>query len=283
MTAAVFNPPSSRVLPGAGHLVVELVSGQSAATSVCASSPLKLLVPRPHGPSVWAYLSSFGGGLVAGDKTRLDVQLGPGTRCFLGTQASTKVYRNPDSRPCGHHLTATLDAGALLVLAPDPVQAFAGSLYSQRQEFQLQPGSSLVLVDWLCSGRVACGERWAFSRFQSRNEVRLDGKRLLLDSLLLDPADGELAAPQRMGRFNCLALVALIGETLAEAAVRLLAEVAARPLARRTPLVASASPIVGGALLRIAGESAESVAHEIQRHLAFLNDLLGDDPWSRKW
>jgi len=47
-------------------------------------------------------MSSFGGGLVAGDETQVTIKLGEQTRCFLTTQASTKVYRNPFGRPCGH-------------------------------------------------------------------------------------------------------------------------------------------------------------------------------------
>src|SRR5439155_733831 len=147
------------IAPGRGGLQVDMVNDESAVTSAWASSPLKLLVPRPRGKSVWVYLSSFGGGLVAGDETGLDLRLAAGTRAFISTQASTKVYRNPHTRPCGHQLTAALGADSLLVLAPDPVQAFAGSSYSQRQVFRLQPGASLVLVDWFTSGRSACGER----------------------------------------------------------------------------------------------------------------------------
>src|SRR4029453_14212228 len=117
--------------PGYASLHVTLVSQESAVTSAFATSPMKLLTPRSRGRSVWAYGSSFGGGLVAGDQTRLDLQLGPGARCFLGTQASTKVYRNPGLRPCGHETDAILAAGSLLVFAPDPVQAFAQSSYTQ--------------------------------------------------------------------------------------------------------------------------------------------------------
>src|SRR6266404_5763832 len=112
---------------GSGHLRVELVSGQSAATSVLANHPLKILVPRPRGQSVWAYLSSLGGGLVAGDEISLALSLNEQARCFLGTQSLTKVYRNPHSRPCRHHLRAELSSKAILALLPDPIQAFGGS------------------------------------------------------------------------------------------------------------------------------------------------------------
>ena len=215
-------PDSNLRPPGSGHLGIEIVSGQSAATSVWATSPLKILVPRPRGPSVWACLSSLGGGMVAGDEIELALSLGAQARCFLTTQASTKVYRNPDSRPCTHYLRAQIGPASLLAHIPDPVQGFTNSSYTQRQEFSLAAGGGLVLVDWLCSGRVASGERWAFQRFKSRNEVFCDGCRVLVDSLLLDPADGLLDGPFRMGRFNCLALVLLFGALLREQSARLL-------------------------------------------------------------
>ncbi len=274
---------ASHLQSGWGGLEVEVVSRQSAVVSAWAASPLKILVPRPRGLSVWAYLSSFGGGLVAGDETNVTLTVGPKARCFVSTQASTKVYRNPGFRPCGHRLKATLAEDSLLVLAPDPVQAFAGSGYKQRQEFHLQPRSGLVLLDWVCSGRVARGERWAFRRFQSRNEIMLAGQRLLLDSLLLDPADGPFEDPCRMGRYNCLALVLLLGEPLRQAAAALLESVAARPVPRRASLALSASPSAQGAVLRLAGENVEDVRNEIHRLLDFLPALLHDDPWQRKW
>jgi urease accessory protein len=269
--------------PARARLEVDVVAGRSAATAVCASNPMKLLLPRPRGGSVWACLGSFGGGFVAGDETSLDVRLGAHSRCFLTTQASTKIYRNPRLRPCGHALRADLEAGSLLVLAPDPIQSFAGSTYCQRQEFYLQPGAGLVLLDWFCSGRSARRERWAFTRLQSRNEVFLGQERLLLDSLLLDQDHGALDGANRMGRFNCLALLVMTGPMLAEAAARMLAEVEALPVTRRTELIVSASPIRQGAVLRIAGERSEEVGHEVRRRLAFVGELLGDDPWARKW
>jgi len=260
-----------------------MVAGRSAVTSACASSPMKLLVPRPRGDSVWAYLGSLGGGFVAGDQTKMQVRLGTDARCFLTTQASTKVYRNPNGRPCGHALRADLAAGSLLVLMPDPIQSFAGSIYSQRQAFHLETGAGLVLLDWFSSGRTARKERWKFVRLHSRNEVFAGPERMLLDSLLLDQADGALDGPPRMGRFNCLAVIVITGAVVAAAASHCLAAIEARPVLRGERLLVSASPIRGGAILRLAGERVEEVAAEIRRLLRFLPQLLGDDPWSRKW
>ena len=68
------------------------MAGESAVIRASATSPLKLLTPRPRGSSAWAYVSSYGGGMVAGDcQHQLDVRIGPDATGFFGTQSSTKV------------------------------------------------------------------------------------------------------------------------------------------------------------------------------------------------
>lgn len=282
MTRAVVIPPTNRPLPGHAGLTVEVVAGQSTATDVWCSNPLKLLTPRPRGPSVWAYMSSFGGGMVAGDQTNVSLRLGPGARCFLTTQASTKVYRNPAGRPCNHELSAHLGDKSLLVLAPDVIQAFADSSYRQSQQFYLHPGAGLILVDWFCSGRAACDERWSFRRVQSRNDVFIGDKMCLLDSMLLDAAQGPLTGPHRLDRFNCIGLIFIIGESLRQEAGALLDGVCRQSVAGRSGLIYSASAVRGGTLLRIGGQRHEDVANYVYQSLGFVGGLLQDDPWTRK-
>ena len=269
--------------PGRGFLEIQSIGGQSTVTSTWARSPLRILTPRFRGQSVWTYLSSFGGGMVAGDEMFLTLNLGQGTRCFLTTQSSTKVYCNPTRRTCSQSLRATLGSDSCLVLAPDPVQAFAGSSYSQFQQFHLEPGSGLVLVDWLCSGRLARGERWAFSRFESRTEVFLNSEKILLDSLLLDPSHGKLDGQHRLGRFNSLAAILILGEPLRDAATRALERVAEFKVTPRSSLLCSVSPVRGGALIRLASERLEEMTRQIRLWLDFVPALLGDNPWARKW
>jgi urease accessory protein len=268
---------------GQAHLHVAQVAGASAAIRWQAHSPLRLLIPRSRGESVWAYTSSFGGGMVAGDCTRLDVAVDPGARCFLGTQASTKIYRNPGGLPCSHELHARVADKALLILAPDPVQCFASSRYEQRQTISLAGSASLILVDWMSAGRTARGERWGFSRYASRNEIVRDGQRLLLDAVRLDAADGPLDSRYRAGRFNCLATVVLLGPLVSSFATELLQHCAASPISPNANILFAASPLEEGMILRLAGTSVEDVGQGIHERLGFVGKLLKDDPWERKW
>lgn len=306
---------------GRAALQVDWIFKESTVTGAYATSPMKLLTPRARGQCVCTYASNFGGGLVAGDQTRLDLRVGDQARCFLGTQASTKVYRNPHALPCSHVTRASVGADALLVFAPAPVQPFAESSYEQRQEFHLAPGAGLALLDWFTSGRAACGERWTFARLSTRNEVwqsdvpkgnhdagvgdvavdgngangsgqvpvpvdqtpGAPGQCVFVDSCCLDSTDGPPAGIYRTGRFNCFAMLALIGSPLKELAARLLADVRRLAVQRRHSLLVSASPIQGGSVLRVAGEQVGEVDQFLRKHLTPLAALLGEDPWSRRW
>jgi len=277
------SSPTGHHRLGDAALAVSLVHGLSAATTAWARSPMKLLTPRSRGESVWAYTSSFGGGMVAGDRTRLQVTVDPGACCFLGTQASTKIYRNPAHLPCSHELAAKIGDDALLILAPDSVQCFADSSYEQRQHFTLGASANLLFVDWMSAGRTARGERWEFRRYLSRNEAERGGRKLFIDALRLDSADGALDARFRSGRFNCFATVAMFGPRLASFAKEILDWCSAQPITSGASLVFAASPIQEGALLRFAGTSAEEVGRAIHERVGFVRQLLDDDPWARKW
>jgi urease accessory protein len=267
---------------GAGLLEFRRVGSRTVLTRSRASHPLTLLSPRRRGESAWAVCGSLGGGLVAGDRVKLDVTVGAGASGMIGTQASTKVFRSPENVACCQELNAVMEAGGVLVVVPDPLTCFAGAVYEQRQRFELHESASLVVVDWLTSGRRARGERWAFTRCQLLTEIFMGGRQIFRDAIRLDAADGPLEHPSRMGKCDCWATVVLVGPRVVVAATELLEYVGRQPVAADAPIFLSAGPITGGALLRAASSSAESMLRFFREHLGFLAGLCGDDPWGRK-
>jgi urease accessory protein len=170
----------------------------------------------------------------------------------------------------------------LLVLVPDPVVCFAASVYRQTQRANLAEGARLVLVDWVSSGRRASGERWMFDEYASRTVVRYGGRLVVHDATALRSVDGDLAS--RMGRFDVLALVAIVGEGMRSESLSLITQVAEVPLVRQADELIAAAPLGEiGCLVRVAGRSVEQVGRRLRQLLGFVPGLLGDDPWSRKW
>ena len=272
-----------QLLPGHGLLELTKVRERTEITRSQATNPLKLITPRRDGSAAWVYSSTFGGGLVAGDQIHLDMQLAPNTMCVLSTQASTKVYRDPAKKGCQQTLKAKIDDGALLVSVPDPITCFADAIYEQQQQFHLAPDGSVVLLDWLTSGRRKRGESWDFTRYRSQIDVYRDSQQLLTDRLLLDSRDGPLKSPFRVSRFHCLAVVVLVGKVLSVEAEKILQAVAEQPVESNSSLIETASPLDGGLILRIAGITTQLVADCVTRRLCFLESFLGETPWARKW
>lgn len=272
--------PAVDLAPGAGRLQVDLVDGQSSATVIAAHAPMKLLVPSPRGPAVWAFASSFGGGLVAGDHIALDLSVGDGASAAIGTQSSTKVYRDAVDAWAEQSLNACLGRGASLALLPDPVTPFAGSRYRQRFDIGLAETASLLLIDSCTSGRAARDERWAFAAYDSRIRLTRGETPLLIDATRL--ADGgSRAVVERMGRFQSLSTVLLVGPRFADHAARLLAWCAAQPIERDAPLLITASPLADGVLLRCAATAYEPIDRWLREHLHAPVAGFGDH-WSRK-
>jgi urease accessory protein len=272
---------ASRPVAGRAELsAVRSASGRTVVTRAYATSPLRLLMPANAGDAAWVYTSSFGGGLVDGDRLVVDADVGPGASVFLSTQASTKVYRSPRGTTTQVH--ARIGAGALLVAAPDPVVCFAESRYQQTQQFDLDAGATLVLVDWMTAGRHVSGERWAFDEYRSRLHVRQEGRPVVHDAVALLAAHGPLAV--RMGRFNVTGVALLLGDRVQSAAAALLRALEGASLSRRADDLMAATPVgAGGCLLRFAGESTERMGRTLRACLNVVPHLLGDDPWSRKW
>ena len=275
------DPGQSGAAPGRGRVEIVRRGERSVVTRAVATSPLRLLTPRNHGRGAWVYTATYGGGLVDGDAIQLDISVGTDAVAMLSTQAATKVYRS--TRETSSDLDAVVSSGALLAILPDPLVCFASATYRQVQRVHMHPGASLVFIDWLSSGRRASGERWLFDSYASRLEIFEDGRLVILDALTLDAASGNIG--DRMGRFNVLCTIVLIGPLLAAPAADALSDVASLAIGKRADLLVSASPISRGGygcLLRIAGVSFEAVSSVAREYLRFVPSLLGDDPWARR-
>jgi urease accessory protein len=266
--------------PATGRLEIVRRQANSVVERAYAESPLRLLTPRNHGRAAWVYAGSYGGGLVGGDALRLTICVGREASAFISTQASTKVYRSPVGTNV--EVDAEVRSGALLVMWPDPVVCFAGSNYEQHQRFEVEDGATLVLVDWMTSGRHGSGERWQFDRYSSRLTIRYDRRLVLHDSLFLATSDGDLA--DRMGRFDVLATAVVIGDGLQSHIDRMLTDYAHAPVLKNADNLVAPAPLSGnGCIVRVAGRSVEHVGRVLRDHLSFVSCLLGDDPWARKW
>jgi urease accessory protein len=125
-------------------------------------------------------------------------------------------------------MEVTIAPDSSLFLLPDPVTCFRSASYTQVQTFHLARSASIVLLDWVTSGRRSMGEDWDFLRYYSINEVFVEGRRVARDVLLLDnPPDTQTASEScssnptsrsslrtlkdRLAPYSCYAMLLLYG------------------------------------------------------------------------
>jgi urease accessory protein len=274
---------------------VAAVRGSSRLVTSRSIQPLKLLSPRAAGGSCHVVLSSYGGGMLAGDTIRLRVRAQAGARLFLGTQASTKVYKSPDGAVAEQLIEGEVGEGAVAVVLPDPVVPQAGSRYRQAQHWQLQPGALLVLADWFQAGRTDAGERFAFEAYHSELRIRRAGRLRVLDRFSFGPAAHIAASPANFRQYQTTLSVYLVGAPDDERFRRLGAALLAlqmpgrRELDFRLPDHACVLSVVQAKddvyLLRAAAARRLDLQPLLDALLQLVagEDVLGYNPWARKY
>ncbi|KDO77306.1 hypothetical protein CISIN_1g038992mg [Citrus sinensis] len=272
----------SKIEAATGKLVVKKVGGKSTVTRCFSKYPLKFIIPNKVGSSetdaVWVYTLTYGGGIVSGDSISCEITVADACTAVLTTQASTKVYKSLGSKSSEQIL--------------------------EKQIFRVVLDSSLVIVDWITSGRHESGEKWDFELYRSTNHIFLEGDQpLFLDSVLLEQGNITNIA-ERMQDYQVIAMVILLGPKLKQIQIqvqenvrRMMSEQLYLPSTGLRPhgktqsdhFLAKPSFVVScsafgpkgiGIVVRIAAMTTESVYRFLQHQLAGMETLLGVSPYS---
>ncbi|KAL1719582.1 UreD urease accessory protein-domain-containing protein [Schizophyllum commune] len=289
---------------GTGRICLSLLDSIAVFSELSATYPLKLLSPRTSPPDVAVvYILSYGGGLVGGDRVTLSVAVERGAVLVLLSQGSTKVFKvRPGVRLAKVHLDTTstitvqnfiftVTDRSCLFLLPDPVTCFRAASYNQIQTFHLSRDASLIVLDWVTSGRKTLGEDWLFARYYSINEIFVEGRRVARDAMLLeeepeDPRVPRRTLAQRLAPYSCYAMVLLFGPATQEVVKDLEEQYAKITVFKRgepDDLLWSLSLVDSGrgAVVRVAGKETEAVKHWLKDALRRLENVVGPDVYHR--
>lgn len=306
---------------GTGHISCDLHSSTVVFSKLSSSYPLKLLSPRvsKHGVAI-VYVMSYGGGLVGGDRIHLVVEVGRECKLLVLSQGSTKVFKTRSgdrastrlrrSSPQPSNLQAvttqsmevTIEPDSTLFLLPDPVTCFRSASYSQVQTFHLAGSASLVLLDWITSGRKSIGEDWDFLRYYSVNEVFVEGRRVARDVLLLDNSTPNTSTTScsshphdppslrtlkdRLSPYSCYAMLVLYGPQTHGVVADLQAKYRSLSVFKRKAperFLWSLSPVDDGkgTVIRAAGVDTEDVKNWFREALRGLEGVVGIDEYRK--
>ncbi len=163
--------------------------------------PLRVI--RAFGPLV--HLHNLSGGVLAGDRLALDIEVAASARAQVTTTGATRLYRHREGAEESSQSTRIrVGDHALLEYLPDALIPYAGSRHTQSTEIVLGENATLVWWETIACGRLAMGERFAFDRLRISTRVSA-AKPILTEDYTLEPRTRSVESIARMGGYSHLA------------------------------------------------------------------------------
>lgn len=199
---------------GVLDLRFEALGGRTELTGHFQTAPLHITRPLyrdPEQPEMpFVTLMSSGGGVLQGDRCRADFACGPGTAVHVTTQTATRLYRMEHDYAT-QLIGITAGPGSYVEYLPETTIPFAGSRFYQRITVTADPASTVVVGEKLMAGRLARGERHAYTAYCTDLEARTpDGRLLFADPIRLVPDEHDVSGPATMADFGVMASLYVI-------------------------------------------------------------------------
>lgn len=193
------------------HLTFAHTGDGTELVGLRQESPLRALFPRPSaGDLPEAVLVTTSGGLVGGDRLRIEIEAGPDAGALVTSQAAEKVYRSlgPEVEI---DVALTLAAGAWLEWLPQETILFDGSRLRRRITLDLAPSARLLAVDMIVFGRQAHGEDLRSGLLVDAWRLHRGGRLCWADGLRLEgDLQQPLAAPFALAGARAMATLILV-------------------------------------------------------------------------
>ena len=157
----------------------------------------------PHMPFV--YIMSPSGGILQGDRLRMDIHGHENTVFHITTQAATKIYRM-EKNYATQILNITLDKGSYAEFLPDMIIPYRNSRFYQEVNLKIHEDATCLYSEILSPGRVTYGESFLYEIFYSRFQATdLSGNFRCLDNMVFSPKTSNLRSCGILGNWDIAA------------------------------------------------------------------------------
>ena len=131
-------------------------------------------------------LMSASPGILDGDDYNINIQVAENCSLQLLTQAYQRLFTM--KQQAMQKIEVSVEANASFCFIPHPVVPHRLSNFSSKNKIFLSQGCSLIFSEIVTCGRKLNGEVFLFSKYHSVTEIFIEGKLVVKENLLLQPA-----------------------------------------------------------------------------------------------
>ena len=132
------------------------------------------------------FVLSPSGGILQGDRYRMDVVLKNNAISHITTQGATRIYKM-ESNYASHLVTLSLKNNSYLEFIPEQIIPYKNSRFYQKTNLDIDDSSTIVYSETIVPGRIAMGEMFDFDVCYLKTEGVINEKTQFRDSSLLTP------------------------------------------------------------------------------------------------
>ena len=135
----------------------------------------------------YVYMMSPSGGILQGDRLKIDISLKNNAQAHVTTQAATKIYRM-NRNYATQMVNVFVGDGCYLELVPDQLIPYRNSRFYQRVNMQVHHNATAIYSEIITPGRVTSGEHFQYDICCLKTTATDQNSRLrFVDTLLLEP------------------------------------------------------------------------------------------------
>ncbi len=160
-------------------------AGRSALVGQYVSAPMHISKPWwDEGGLLVVNAINSTAGLFSGDIIESSIDVRPGGQMLVTSPSASRAYRMRFGRATVRQ-SIHVAAGGWLEMLPALFIPHAWSDYLQEVSIELDPGARFLWFESFAPGRVASGEAWEFTCFESRLQVTHDSRPIARETYRL--------------------------------------------------------------------------------------------------
>ena len=162
----------------------------------------------------YIYIMSPSGGILQGDRYRMDIVLKNKACAHITTQGATRVYRM-ERNYATQIVNAVVDDGCYLEFIPDQIIPYRDSRFYQTVNLKVHENGTMMYSEMIVPGRVASGESFQYDICYTKALAKNQKDTLrFIDIAILEPKKRNLNAVGILGTFDVVGSTYILTKTV---------------------------------------------------------------------
>ena len=206
------------------------------------------------------YIVSTSGGILQGDRYKIDITLGENTLAHVTTQGATRIYKM-ENNYASQIINIKVEKDSYFEYIPDQIIPFRNSRFYQEVHLDVHDTATMIYSEIIVPGRIASGEAFEYDicylKTVGKNHL---GNHRFIDTIKLEPKKNKLGVEGILGNYHVVGTIYIVTKEFNVNDLHY--EINHRILdlkSRKIDAGVSILPGRKGVMLRILGNSAEDV------------------------